>query len=143
MATLRLTSVLLIASTLLAACANEPYLQSQPVVANGTGVVNRIEVVNKSASPGIAGTVIGGIVGGLIGHEIGGGSGQTATTILGAAGGAAAGNMVGKRALGPDETYRVTVHMNRGGYEVVTQDNITNLRRGDKVRIENGHIYRG
>jgi uncharacterized protein YcfJ len=40
----------------------------------------------------IAGTVIGGVAGGVLGHQIGGGSGKTIATVLGAAGGAYAGN---------------------------------------------------
>ncbi|TWJ32610.1 glycine zipper 2TM domain-containing protein [Geobacter argillaceus] len=42
----------------------------------------------------IAGTVIGGIAGGVLGNQIGGGTGNTVTTIVGAAGGAYAGNKV-------------------------------------------------
>ena len=44
----------------------------------------------------VAGTVIGGIAGGLLGSTIGSGSGRTAATVLGAAGGAYAGNRVQK-----------------------------------------------
>src|SRR6202035_2667216 len=42
------------------------------------------------------GTVIGGVAGGLLGSTIGSGSGRTAATVLGAAGGAYAGNQVQK-----------------------------------------------
>lgn len=133
--------VLLLAAILLAACANQYYAPSQPMAANGTGVVDRIAVVDKGASSDVAGTVIGGIVGGLIGHEMGGGSGKTATTVLGAAGGAVAGNQIAKRTRGANQTFRVTVRMDRGGYETVTQDDITNLHTGEHVRIENGRIY--
>jgi len=138
----RLTWVPFIAAVLLSACANQPYFQPQPTVASGTGVVDRIEVVDKGSSSDIAGTVIGGVIGGLVGHQIGGGSGQTAATVLGAAGGAVAGNEIAKRSRRPNETFRVTVHMDSGGYQVVTQDDITNLRTGDRVRINNGRIYR-
>jgi uncharacterized protein YcfJ len=44
----------------------------------------------------VAGTVIGGVAGGLLGSTIGSGSGRTAATVLGAAGGAYAGNQVQK-----------------------------------------------
>ncbi len=142
MKTLQSIFALLVAAIVLAACANQSYAPSQPMAANGTGVVERIAVVDKGASSDdVAGTVIGGIVGGLIGHQIGGGSGQTAATVLGAAGGAVAGNQIAKRTRGPNETFRVTVRMDRGGYETVTQDDITNLRAGDRVRIENGRIF--
>lgn len=44
----------------------------------------------------IAGTVLGGVAGGLLGSQIGGGSGQKVATVLGAAGGAYAGNQAQK-----------------------------------------------
>lgn len=40
----------------------------------------------------ITGTVIGGVAGGVLGHQIGSGTGRTIATVLGAAGGAYAGN---------------------------------------------------
>jgi outer membrane lipoprotein SlyB len=106
------------------------------------GVVERIEVIPHGAGPNVAGTVIGGIVGGLIGHQIGGGSGQTAATIAGAAGGALAGNAIEGRTRAPNETYRVTVRLDDGSYLPVLQDDITNLRPGDRVRVDNGMVYR-
>jgi outer membrane lipoprotein SlyB len=106
------------------------------------GVVDRIEVINKGAASNAAGTVIGGIVGGLIGHQIGSGSGNTAATILGAAGGAVAGHEIQRRSRGPNETFRVTVRLDSGDFYVVTQDNISDLRPGDRVRLEGNRIYR-
>ena len=44
----------------------------------------------------IAGTVLGGVAGGLLGSQIGGGSGKKVATVVGAAGGAYAGNQVQK-----------------------------------------------
>jgi outer membrane lipoprotein SlyB len=106
------------------------------------GVVDRIEVVNRGAPSNIAGTVIGGIVGGLIGHQFGSGRGNTAATIAGAAGGAIAGSEIERRSRGPNETFRVTVRMDNGDLRVVVQDDITDLRPGDRVRIEGNRIIR-
>ncbi len=110
----------------------------------GTGTVDHIEVVNKSDSNNrnIAGTVIGGIVGGLIGHQIGSGSGQTAATVAGAVGGAVAGSAIEKRSRRANETFRVSVRMDDGSYQTVTQDDISDLRAGDRVQIENGRLFR-
>jgi outer membrane lipoprotein SlyB len=121
-----------------------PYYQSQAQAPSGAtvGYVDRIEVVRKGDSHNIAGTVIGGIVGGLIGHQIGGGSGQTALTIAGAVGGGVAGNQIEQRSRGANETFRVTVRLDNGSYQTVTQDNITDLRTGDRVRVEGDRIYR-
>ena len=106
------------------------------------GVVERIEVIRRGDGNNVAGTVIGGIVGGLIGHQIGGGRGQTAATIAGAAGGAVAGNQIEKRSRGADETFRVTVRLDTGAYQTVTQADIADLRSGDRVRLEGGRVFR-
>lgn len=144
-----------VAAVLLAACAEpppQPYYGGQPSStpsyqtqapsSTTVGYVDRIEVVRKGDSNNIAGTVIGGIVGGLIGHQIGGGSGQTAATIAGAVGGGVAGNQIEKRSRGANETFRVTVRLDNGGYQTVTQDDITDLRAGDRVRIDGNRVSR-
>ena len=120
---------------------NQGYPYSQPQASN-YGVVDRIEVVRRGDSNNIAGTVIGGIVGGLIGHQIGSGRGNTAATVAGAAGGAFAGNQIQGRTRGPDEAFRVTVRMDDGSVRTVTQDNITDLRTGDRVRLNGDYIQR-
>jgi outer membrane lipoprotein SlyB len=132
--------------------APQPYYDSQatrshsyPAPASArynTGYVERIEIIRKDAGRNIAGTVIGGVVGGLIGHQIGGGSGRTAATIIGATCGAIAGNQIDNRPRREDETFRVTVRYDNGTYHTLHQENITNLRTGDRVRVEDGRIYR-
>ena len=102
----------------------------------------QLQFVQKNAGRNVAGTVIGGIIGGLIGHQIGSGTGQTAATIAGAVGGAVAGNQIEKRSRGANETFRVTVRLDNGGYHTVTQDNITDLRTGDRVRVDGNMVYR-
>ena len=135
----------------LAGCADQPYQSqsSQQYPDQGdqsqnayVGTVDRIEVVGKKDPNNIAGTVIGGIIGGLIGHQIGGGTGNTVATIAGAAGGAYAGNQVQSRKRADHETFRVTVRMDNGQYQTVTQENIMDLRTGDRVRVEGNNIYR-
>lgn len=116
--------------------------QSYPSANAQMGYVDRIEVVNRSASSNVAGTVIGGIVGGLIGTQIGGGSGRTAATIAGAVGGAAAGNVIEGRRRNDNETFRVSVRMDNGAYQTITQENINDLRTGDRVRVDGNAIYR-
>ena len=106
------------------------------------GVVDSIEVVRTRDGNNVAGTVVGAIVGGLIGHQIGSGSGQTAATIAGAAGGAVVGYEIQGRTRAPDETFRVTVRYRDGDYQVVTQSDITDLRAGDRVRVEDNRVIR-
>ena len=106
------------------------------------GTVDRIELINRAASNNIAGTVIGGIVGGLIGHQIGHGTGRSVATIAGVAGGAYAGNQIEQRRRGPQESFRVTVRMDDATYQTITQDNITDLQTGDRVRVEGNNVFR-
>ena len=86
--------------------------------------------------------MIGGLVGGVIGHQIGHGRGQTAATIAGAAGGAVAGHEIEKHSRDADEAFRVTVRLDTGAYQSVTQADIADLRSGDRVRVEGGRVYR-
>jgi outer membrane lipoprotein SlyB len=126
---------------LLGGCAS-PNSRSGDSPVYRQGVVDRIEVLRKGDTNNIAGTVLGGIAGGLLGHQVGGGSGQTAATILGSVGGAVAGNQVQKNARGSNETFRVTVRYDNGATETIHQDDINEMRVGDKVRIDHGRVYR-
>jgi outer membrane lipoprotein SlyB len=140
------------AAVALAGCADQPAYQSEsqypsqsyPAQSQSAyvGTVDRIEVIGKKDPNNIAGTVIGGIIGGLIGHQIGGGTGNTVATIAGAAGGAYAGNQVQSRKRLDHETFRVTVRMDNGSTQTVTQENIMDLRTGDRVRVDGDNISR-
>jgi outer membrane lipoprotein SlyB len=110
------------------------------------GVVARIETVNNSSGGStVLGTVGGAVVGGLLGHQVGSGRGNTAATVAGAAGGALAGHELQKRhnqAAGGNVSYRITVHMDNGTDEIVTQATDPDLRAGDPVRVVNGRAER-
>lgn len=115
--------------------------QQYPAQGAYLGTVERIEVINRSDNR-IAGTIIGGIVGGLIGSQVGGGVGTSVATVAGVAGGAYVGNQVAQRQRAPHESFRVTVRMDNGGMQVVTSDNISDLRTGDRVRVEGNSVSR-
>lgn len=150
---------LIAGAILLSGCADQPVYQSQQYPpqqypsqypsqaypsqpqSSNVGTVERIEVVRKGDTGNIAGTVIGGIVGGLIGHQVGQGRGNTAATIAGAAGGAYAGNQIGQRQRASNESFRVTVRLDNGAYQTITEDNITDLQTGDRVRLDGNRIY--
>lgn len=119
-----------------------PTVQSYQSQSSYIGIVDRIELIRRDGGNNIAGTVIGGIVGGLIGHQIGGGSGKTAATVVGAVGGAYAGNLIEQRQRAPNESFRVSVSMDDRTYRTIDVDNITDLRTGDRVRLEGNSIYR-
>ena len=105
------------------------------------GVVQSIDLVRVSSSgpsPIGAGTIAGAIVGGIVGNQVGQGDGNTAATVLGAAGGAYAGHQLEKRNQTQSDAYRMTIRMNDGSYQTVTQTSNADIRVGDRVMIENG-----
>ena len=146
------------ATALLAGCADMPSNQQQypsqqypsqnypsqnyrPQSAS-YGTVERMEIIRSGDSNNVVGTIIGGIIGGVIGHQIGNGNGQTAATVVGAAGGAYVGNQVEQRLRTANETFRVTVRMDNGSYQTITENNISDLRTGDRVRIDGNGLSR-
>ncbi len=144
----------------LAGCAEQPGYQSSQYPAQGQypsqqypsqqyspqaaymGTVERIEVINQGDGNAIAGTVIGAIVGGLVGSQIGGGKGNTVATVAGVAGGAYVGNQVGSRQRSSQESFRVTVRMDNGTIQTVTEPSVADLRTGDRVRVDGNNLIR-
>jgi len=106
------------------------------------GQVVAIEIYRASDNKPInGGTLIGGVAGGVIGHQIGSGRGNTAATIAGAIGGAVVGNEIEKK-QGQAMRYRFNVQLDTGSSLIVEDTYDLNLRVGDRVRLENGHLYR-
>ncbi len=102
------------------------------------GVVESI-AVNQSR-PGVgAGAVIGGLAGAAVGSQIGDGRGQTAATILGAAGGAYAGHKIQQNQRENNQV-RFTVRMQDGTIRNVFQPDNPGLRVGDAVRVVNDSV---
>jgi len=148
-----ITTSLLAASALLAGCAAPGYpppatSASYPPPGaqghyTGYGVVDSIQVVNTGGQGGIgAGAVIGGVVGGLLGNQIGGGTGRGVATAAGVVGGAVAGNQVEQRTKQQGSAYQIGVRLDNGSYQTVTQESIGDLNIGNRVRMENGRVYR-
>jgi outer membrane lipoprotein SlyB len=111
------------------------------------GVVQSIDLVQQApqGNNGIgAGTIAGAVVGGILGHQIGGGSGNTAATVLGAAGGAYAAHALeqNQQAGQAVNAYKFTVRRNDGSYQTVIQTDHADIRVGDRVQIDNGVVRR-
>jgi len=128
---------------LMGGCANPDY---RPVATPASrsdvvyGVIDSIETTRTSNDQIGAGTVIGGIVGGVLGHQVGGGTGNDVATVAGAVGGAVVGHQIEKN-RNQQDAYRIQVRLERGGYQTVTQG-ISDLRVGDRVRIQNNQVTR-
>ena len=107
------------------------------------GKVEAIDIyIAPNNKPVNGGTLIGGLAGGVIGHQIGSGRGKTAATVAGAVGGAVVGNEIEKKQEQATSRYRITVRLDSGSSLIVEDTRDLNLRVGDRVRIENGHIIR-
>lgn len=109
------------------------------------GRVTGIEVVRneqqRQISPG--GAIIGGIVGGVLGNQVGKGSGRDIATAAGVVGGAVAGNAIGRQnSTQSVDSYRITVRADNGAMRTYDVPTPGDLRPGDRVRIENGVLYR-
>ena len=98
------------------------------------GQVNGVAVGNTTVG---LGTVAGGVLGGLLGHQMGGGSGKTAMTVLGVAGGAYAGNTVEKN-MHKVTMYAVQVQMDNGSTRHFEVSNAVAV--GSKVVIEGKNL---
>ena len=118
---------------------------------SGYGVVQSIELVQRTTgNTGIGGsgigigTIAGAVVGGIVGNQVGSGRGNTAATVIGAAGGAYVGHEIDKRQQQPQtaDSYRVNIRMENGSYQTLTQSTVADLRVGDRVLIDNGVVRR-
>ncbi len=129
--------------------SNNPYPDNRtgnsPRYISAYGVIDSINSVRTdgNGNPIGIGTVIGGVVGGVLGNQVGGGTGRTVATVAGAVGGAVVGHELEKNRNNANSTaYRIGVRLDNGGYETFTQDNIGDMRVGDRVRIDNGRVTR-
>lgn len=83
------------------------------------------------------GTVAGGVIGGLLGNQVGNGNGKTVATVLGAAGGAYAGNTVEKN-MNKVTVYDVRVRMDDG--TIRNMDISSAVPVGSKVVVEGKNL---
>jgi outer membrane lipoprotein SlyB len=115
-----------------------PVVAPKPVCRDCGTVESMREVASKGEGTGL-GAVAGGIGGLILGHQVGGGAGNKIATVLGAAGGAYAGNAIEKNARST-KSYEVSVRMEDGGYRTVAMASAPTWRAGDHVRVVNGNL---
>lgn len=119
--------------------------QNQPNNYAEYGRVSNIESYQAQQQPkgtGL-GAVLGGVAGAVAGRQIGGGTGRDVATVAGAVGGAVLGNSVEKnRNPAVTQTYRVTVQLDNGQGRAFDLASPGELRVGDRVRVQNGQIFR-
>jgi len=102
-----------------------------------SGVIEQIENVQIESShhQGV-GAVAGGLAGLGLGSLLGGGTGRDVAMVLGAIGGAVAGNEVQKKYDAPKPGQKIIVRTSSGVLVAVTQPTDPGLRTGEKVYIE-------
>ena len=97
------------------------------------GTVESVQAIQQKGEGSGLGGVGGAVAGGLLGHQVGGGNGKTAMTVLGAVGGAFAGNEVEKR-MKATTVYDVSVRMEDGTVRTFRQ--AQPIAAGTKVQAE-------
>ncbi|CAN5628571.1 glycine zipper 2TM domain-containing protein [soil metagenome] len=120
----------------------EKVCHSCGVVESVTPVTRQGEVNGIGNSQIGLGTVAGGVLGAVLGNQVGHGNGRTAATVLGAAGGAYAGNAVEKN-MKKVTVYQMHIRMNDGSYRTIEHGSAiaTGSRvvvEGQSVRVQNG-----
>jgi uncharacterized protein YcfJ len=128
-----------------------PVVYSAPDYSTAPASLEYARVTNIEYFPGgvvrsgvnVPGAILGGVAGAILGNQIGSGSGRGAATVLGGAAGAAVGSQVGRTTSASDALYRVTLQTEQGITRVYDVPATGDLRVGDRVRVENGVIYRG
>lgn len=118
---------------------SEPVRRAAPPVCQDCGVVESVREVAVRGNGSGLGAAGGAVVGGLLGNQVGGGSGKQAMTVVGAIGGALAGNQIEKHARAT-LSYETTVRMDSGSSRTTTQATQPAWRDGDRVKIVDGAV---
>lgn len=100
--------------------------------------VGKAEIEDEN-SHNVLGTVAGGVIGAVLGNQVGGGSGKDIARIVGALGGAYAGNRI-QNAREKTTVYRVTVQMEDGSTKSFDHAVDPALPVGARVKIVDGAI---
>ncbi|OIR03843.1 hypothetical protein GALL_140240 [mine drainage metagenome] len=103
------------------------------------GTVASIRMVEIKGDATGLGAVAGGVTGAVVGNRMGRGNGNAIMTLLGAAGGAMAGNEI-ERNVKKRYRYHVTVRMDDGSFRTVSQASVPSVRVGEHVRVINGAV---
>jgi outer membrane lipoprotein SlyB len=103
------------------------------------GTITNIKEVKKKGSASGGGALAGALIGGGVGYAVGGKGHRTAGTLIGAGGGALAGNYIEKNASAGRE-FRIDVRLDNGTQYTFRYDSMPNWGVGTRVRVVNGQL---
>jgi outer membrane lipoprotein SlyB len=112
------------------------------VICAECGVVETVREVAVEPKGSGGGAVAGGVVGGILGNQIGKGGTRDIATILGAVGGAFAGNHI-EKSVKESKRYDVIVRFEDGSSRTFSSDTPPAWQSGDRVRLQNGGLAGG
>ena len=116
---------------------------SSPVpVCADCGIVQAVKEIQLEPKASGGGAIVGGILGGIVGNQIGKGATRDIATVLGAAGGAYAGNHIEKSAK-EAKRYDLVVRFEDGSMRSFSSDQAPAWSVGDRVRLQNGVMTSG
>lgn len=113
--------------------------QKLAAACSSCGVVESVRAIEVKGQGSGLGVVAGGVAGALLGNGVGQGNGRTAATVLGAAGGAYAGNEIEKNTK-KHTSYRIRVRMADDSVRTVIQREAPGVSTGDHVKIVDGAV---
>ncbi|MGP1685238.1 MAG: glycine zipper 2TM domain-containing protein, partial [Giesbergeria sp.] len=119
--------------------AAAPAIEPARPICHDCGVIESVREVEKKGEGSGLGAAVGGVAGGLLGRQTGNGRGRDVMTVLGAIGGAFAGNAVEKNVKNV-KNYEIAIRFDDGTSRLITQDNPTAWRSGDRIKLVNGVI---
>jgi outer membrane lipoprotein SlyB len=156
--TTKLISLSTIASALVLAAGCSSVSENTPPPASGSvgtapsysstseaaqfGYVRNIQQHETARRSSGAGAILGAVIGGALGNQVGSGTGRAAATVIGAAGGAVAGNRIEENRAGSQMYYQVDVRLDNGDFRTFDYSELNGLRVGDRVRIEGNQLQR-
>ena len=119
-----------------------PVTERTALASASRGEVRSIEPIRSRPQGSGVGAVAGGVLGAVVGNQFGHGSGRTAMTAIGAAGGAVAGNNVERNYKTTVTGYRVRVALDNGQSRTFEAPRLDGLHVGDRLRVEAGRLRR-
>lgn len=128
-----------VASVQRTSAAEPTYVQAATVACPDCGYVESVREVAVEPKGSGTGAVAGGIVGGILGNQVGKGATRDIATVLGAVGGAFAGNHI-EKSVKDAKRYDVMVRFDDGSTRTFSSDTAPAWHSGDRVRLQNGAL---